>query len=340
MNPVTGPAGTPTTVTPPARRPRLRRWARRLVIAVAATLSLVTCASFGYNALTAGRATPPAGQVYVQAADVRTRYRVWGTTGSPIVLVHGAFESADTWSRLAPLLAHDHRVYALDLTGAGYSTRRGPYTAGHLAAQLRGFLDAMDLGASGRRPLLVAHSSGAAVAAEATLRAPGRIGGLLMLDGDALNTGAGARTPIGHVLFNPYRTSLLRLGLRSDRLIRIFYNAQCGPSCPPLDHAGVQVWRRPYQVAGGESGLWGSLAAGNPGLPAARVSRLRESGVPASVVFGADDDLFSKNAPAQTAGRIGAPPPTLIPGGRHLTMISDPVAVAAAVEALAVRARH
>jgi pimeloyl-ACP methyl ester carboxylesterase len=340
MNPVTGPAGTPTTVTPPARRPRLRRWARRLVIALAATLALVTCASVGYNALTAGRTAPPPGQVYVRAADVRTRYRVWGTTGSPIVLVHGAFESADTWSRLAPLLAHDHRVYALDLTGAGYSARRGPYTAGHLAAQLRGFLDAMDLGSSGRRPLLVAHSSGAAVAAEATLRAPGRIGGLLMLDGDALNTGAGARTPIGHVLFNPYRTSLLRLGLRSDWLIRTFYNAQCGPSCPPLDHAGVQVWRRPYQVAGGEPGLWGSLAAGNPGLPAARVSQLRESGVPASVVFGADDGLFGKDAPAQTAGRIGAPPPTLIPGGRHLTMISDPVAVAAAVEALAVRARH
>ncbi|MGH3377776.1 MAG: hypothetical protein ACRDP6_23885, partial [Actinoallomurus sp.] len=183
-------------------------------------------------------------------------------------------------------------------------------------------------------------SSGAAVAAEATLRAPGRVGGLLLLDGDALNTGAGSRTPIGHVLIAPYRTSLLRLALRSDRLIRALYDAQCGPSCPRLDHAGVAVWRRPYQVAGGESGMWGSLAAGNPGLPAARVARLYESGVPASVVFGADDDLFSKDTPARTAARTGAPPPTLIPGARHLTMISDPVAVATAVTALAARARH
>jgi pimeloyl-ACP methyl ester carboxylesterase len=340
MSSVTEPADAQATVPPPGRLPRLRRWARRLAIALAAMLALATCASFGYNALTADRATPPPLQAYVQAADVKTRYRVWGTTGSPIVFVHGAFESADTWSRLAPVVARDHRVYALDLTGAGYSSRRGPYTAGHLAGQLLGFLDAMGLGAPGQRPLLVAHSSGAAVAAEATLRAPGRIGGLLMLDGDALNTGAGSRTPIGHVLINPYRTSLLRLGVSSDWLIRTFYNSQCGPSCPPLDHAGVQVWQRPYQVAGGESGLWGSLAAGNPGLPAARVARLRESGVPASVVFGADDGLFSKNAPAQTAVRIGAPPPTLIPGGRHLTMISDPVTVATAIEALAARAGH
>lgn len=340
MSSVTEPADAQATVPPPGRLPRLRRWARRLAIALAAMLALATCASFGYNALTADRATPPPLQAYVQAADVKTRYRVWGTTGSPIVFVHGAFESADTWSRLAPVVARDHRVYALDLTGAGYSSRRGPYTAGHLAGQLLGFLDAMGLGAPGQRPLLVAHSSGAAVAAEATLRAPGRIGGLLMLDGDALNTGAGSRTPIGHVLINPYRTSLLRLGVSSDWLIRTFYNSQCGPSCPPLDHAGVQVWQRPYQVAGGESGLWGSLAAGNPGLPAARVARLRESGVPASVVFGADDGLFSKDAPAQTAVRIGAPPPTLIPGGRHLTMISDPVTVATAIEALAARAGH
>ncbi|GAB2837256.1 hypothetical protein GCM10027176_47190 [Actinoallomurus bryophytorum] len=332
------PADARVTVPPPGRLPRLRRWARRTAIALAAMLALVTCASFGYNALTAHRATPPPGQSYVRAADVRTRYRVWGTTGGPVVLVHGAFESADTWSRLAPVIARDHRVYALDLTGAGYSARRGPYTAGHLATQLLGFLDAMGLGAHGQRPLLVAHSSGAAVAAEATLRAPGRIGGLLMLDGDALNTGAGSRTPIGDVLINPYRTSLLRLGLRSDWLIRTFYNAQCGPSCPPLDHAGTQVWRRPYQVAGGESGLWGSLAAGNPGLPAARVARLRESGVPTSVVFGADDGIFGKDAPAQTAVRIGAPPATLIPGGRHLTMISDPTTVATAIEALAARA--
>jgi pimeloyl-ACP methyl ester carboxylesterase len=86
--------------------------------------------------------------------------------------------------------------------------------------------------------------------------------------------------------------------------------------------------------------VWGALAAGNPGLPAARVSLLRGSDVPTSVVFGADDDVFSKDTPAQTATRIGAPAPTLIPGARHLTMISDPATVATATRALAARARH
>ena len=49
MSSVTEPTGTRTT---PARRPRLRRWARRPAIALVTTLAVVTCASFGYNART------------------------------------------------------------------------------------------------------------------------------------------------------------------------------------------------------------------------------------------------------------------------------------------------
>ncbi|MCW2885401.1 MAG: hypothetical protein JWL58_2263 [Streptosporangiaceae bacterium] len=342
-SPATTPAGPQDAAgEPPAERPprsRLRRWSRRAGLAVLAVILVVTLASVGYNALTSGRATPPEGMSYTRAGDVLTRYRTWGSTGSPVVLVHGAFESADTWSRLAPLLARDHRVYALDLTGFGYSDRRGPYTTGHLAQQLLGFLDAMHLGGPRDRPVLVAHSSGAAAAAEATLRAPDRIGGLMFLDADALSTGAGSRSPVRFLLIPPYRISLLRVALRSDWVIRSVYSRQCGPSCPRLDRAGADQWRRPFQVPGAESGLWGLVGAGVPGVPPDRLARLREVAAPKAVVFGASDDVFDKDSPARTATRIGAPVPTLIPGAHHLTMISDPAAVATAVEALAARAR-
>ncbi|MGW5610681.1 alpha/beta fold hydrolase [Streptomyces sp. NPDC003753] len=320
---------------PERRRPRTRRWLRRAALSCAVLLAVVTTASFIYNACTSRRAAPPEGLRYVQAADVRTRYQTWGTTGSPVVLVHGAFEQVDTWSRLAPLLARDHRVYALDLTGDGYSERRGPYTVGHFTQQLLGFLDAMHLGGPGERPLLVGHSSGAAVVAEAALRAPGRIGSVMLLDGDALDTGAGAPSALKYVLIDPYRTSLLRIGLGADRLIRSVYDAQCGPACPPLDATGLDQWRRPLEVPGAEAALWSMLGQGVPGLPADQVARLAALRIPKSVVFGAQDDVFSRQTPQETARRIGAPPPTLIPRARHLTMISSPQEVAAAVEALA-----
>ncbi|MEU2338103.1 alpha/beta hydrolase [Streptomyces sp. NPDC013172] len=306
-----------------------------MVSVSAFALAVVTMASLVFNAFTAGRAAPPEGLRYVQAADIRTRYRTWGTSGSPVVLVHGAFEQADTWARLAPLLARDHRVYALDLTGDGYSERRGPYTVDHLTRQLLGFLGAVHLGGPGERPLLVGHSSGAAVVAEAALRAPGRIGSVMLLDGDALDTGAGPPSALKYLLVDPYRTTLLRLGLGVDRLIRTFYDAQCGPACPRLDAAGVDAWRRPLRVPGAEAALWTMLGQGVPGLPAGRVARLGAVRIPKSVVFGAEDDVFSKQTPRETARRIGAPPATLIPRARHLTMISDPRQVAAAVETLA-----
>lgn len=337
----TGPAALRPTAAdvarsaPPRRRGRLAWWVRRVVSVSAFALAVVTMASLVFNAFTAGRAAPPEGLRYVQAADIRTRYRTWGTSGSPVVLVHGAFEQADTWARLAPLLARDHRVYALDLTGDGYSERRGPYTVDHLTRQLLGFLSAVHLGGPGERPLLVGHSSGAAVVAEAALRAPRRIGSVMLLDGDALDTGAGPPSALKYLLVDPYRTSLLRLGLGVDPLIRSFYDAQCGPACPRLDAAGVDEWRRPLRVPGAEAALWTMLGQGVPGLPAGRVARLAAVRIPKSVVFGAEDDVFSKQTPRGTAHRIGAPPPTLIPRARHLTMISDPRRVAAAVETLA-----
>ncbi|MEV0401360.1 alpha/beta hydrolase [Actinoallomurus sp. NPDC050550] len=315
------------------RRPWWRRWARRLGLTALALAVVATLFSVVYNAATAGRAQAPAGLTYVRTGDLMTRYRAWGTAGSPVVLVHGAAESADTWEPVADLLARDHRVYALDLNGAGYTSRRAPYNLDHQTRQLLAFLDALNL----RRPLLVGHSSGAATIAEAALRAPDRAGGLMFLDGDALSTGAGPPPAFRYLVAPPYRTTILRLVVHSDWLIRTIYSTQCGPGCPRLDAAGLDRWRRPFQVAGAESGVWGMLRYGVPGLAEARLTLLRSVGVPKAVVYGAQDAVFAKDSAAQTARRIGAPDPTLIPGARHLTLISAPSQVARAVEDLAAR---
>lgn len=325
------PAGAPE---PGSRRARvLRGLVRWLGLAVGVLFLVTTVSCWVFNAATAGRRYPPPGLEYVRTGTYSTRYVAWGTTGSPIVLVHGAFESADTWQPTAFLLAQHHRVYALDLAGFGYTQHKGHYTLDDQVRQVLAFLDALDL----RRPVLVAHSSGAAIAAQAALRAPQRMGGLLLLDGDALATGAGQRSPARYLIIPPYRITLLRLGLRSDSLIRSAYQRVCGPTCPRLDAAGVDQWRRPFQVAGAEAAVWAMLDQGVPGIPPERLALLARLPLPKAVVFGARDPVFSEDSAAQTARRIGAPPPTLIPGARHLTMISNPGAVAAAVEALAAR---
>ena len=82
----------------------------------------------------------------------------------------------------------------------------------------------------------------------------------------------------------------------------------------------------------------GDGRAGRPGSAAATLARLSATDLPKAVVFGADDSDFSPRSPYTTAALIGAPPPTLIPGARHLTPVNSPAAVAAAVLALVRRA--
>lgn len=329
---VASPEAEPRDVVDLPCRPWHRRVLRRVAKTVAVVFVTLTMLSVPYNAYTAGTVAPPPGLTYVTAAGIQTRYETWGTSGSPIVLVHGAFEDSDTWQDLAAPLAHDHRVYALDLTGSGYSQRVSPYTPQHMAAQLTGLVSALHID----HPILVAHSSGAAVAAEAVLESPQTYSGLMFLDGDGLPIPSPGVTWV----LGPLRTSVLRLVLRSDWAIRTIYAAECGPACPRLDAAGVERFRRPYQVAGAEQGLWDTLdTVGGPGLPASRLAQLKQLCLPKAVTFGAQDSMFPVDAPERVAANIGAPAPTVIPGAHHLSLVSHPAQVAASVDALAGRAK-
>ena len=308
---------------------RLRRVARRAAVTVIAVVAAVTAASFGYNLATADQASRPPGLRMLSAGGFDTRYRTWGTSGSPVVLVPGAFETADTFAALGAALGTDHRVFAIDLTGTGYSRPSPPFDASHLADQLVAFLAAEGL-TGPDAPVIVGHSSGAAVAGLAASRGRRVAAGVVFLDGDATPLPVPAFA--GALLINPYRTSLIRLALSSDWLIRQVYSAQCGPACPRLTSAGVQTWRRPLQQPGFQSVISYTLRHGIPSMTSAQLSQLRASRVPKRVIFGAHDPQLSPAAAARAASSIGAPAPIAVPG-RHLTMISSPHQLAAAIRA-------
>ncbi|WP_165956891.1 alpha/beta fold hydrolase [Kribbella antibiotica] len=272
---------------------RLVRVLRRIFVVLVVIWLVITGASLTYNFATRERAEPPPGLRFVQTADLQTRYDAWGTTGTPIVLVHGAAEAVESWSALVPLLAKTHRVYAYDITGYGYSERKAPYTIEHLAAQLLGFLDAMKLTGPGQpKPVLVGHSLGAGVVAEAALEQPAKIGGIMFLDGDGLPIPGGGppRAVVSTLIVDPYRTSALRLVLGSDSLIRKIYQEVCAGQCAPLTHDEVQVWTRPFRVAGAEQGLWQMVGPDFPAVQPDRLALLKNSPVARAVLFGALDN--------------------------------------------------
>jgi pimeloyl-ACP methyl ester carboxylesterase len=314
---------------------RLPRWARRVLVILVAFLVAVTVASFSYNLATDGTPPRPAGLRFADAGGFDTRYLAWGTAGTPIVLIPGAFETADTFDALGPVLAAGHhRVYAIDLTGTGYSAPSPPYSADHLADQVVAFLRAEHL-TGPDAAILVGHSAGAADAGIAAVRAADAVRGVIFLDGDA--TPLGGPSYLGTLLINPFRTTGLRLALSSDSLIRAIYNSQCGPGCPQLSHQGINTWRWPLEQPSFSAEIAYTLSHGITSMTSAQFAALRAAPVPKLVVVGTGDPQMSRADADATARRIGAPGPVSVPGS-HLTMIASPRQVAAAIEAFAAHA--
>lgn len=117
--------------------------------------------------------------------DVLTRnhVNVTGPAGArPIVFAHGFGCDQNMWRHVVPAFAEDHRVVLFDYVGAGQSDL-GAYDADRYSS-LDGYAqdvldvcDALDL----RDAIFVGHSVSAMVGVLASVRAPERIGALIMV---------------------------------------------------------------------------------------------------------------------------------------------------------------
>ncbi|MEV0281742.1 alpha/beta hydrolase [Streptomyces sp. NPDC050610] len=110
--------------------------------------------------------------LYVDLPAGRFHCRHWTGPGAgrpPLVLLHGALDSAATWHRIGPELARHAEVFALDQRGHGASPHppRGHYDFRQAADDLAAFLRELRL----IRPVLIGHSWGAAVALALAARA-------------------------------------------------------------------------------------------------------------------------------------------------------------------------
>ena len=226
------------------RRPR-HRWILALGLSVGVALSLTIVAAT-YDATTQRPWAPPSGLHFVETDGFATRFVASGRLQlPPIVLVHGAFESADTWAPVATLLQRQFHVEAYDLKGYGYTERRGPYDISALADQLAAFLRARHL----THPVLVGHSLGAGVIAQFVLDHPRAASGIVFLDGDALT----ANYPtwvLRNLVPEPFRTALYRSLLSSDLIVGKAFALACGPNCQPLTHRQLDAVQRPFFVTG------------------------------------------------------------------------------------------
>ncbi len=309
------------------RQLRARRWLRFLAASIIAFVLSVTAVATDYVIATSGQtqSVPPldANGHYVRTGDLTTHYEQWGTVGTPIVLVHGVVESAQTWRLTARLLASTHRVYAIDVRGYGYTERVGPYNLTSDTRQLADFISALHL----KKPLLVGHSSGAAIVGNYARLHPGAASGVVFMDGDGTPYGVGP-TFIHHLLIDPFLTAGIRFFTRNTALASYIYHRMCGPQCPRFS---ADEWVRPLRVPGAEAAFKSIARQQVIGMPYTQVEQIR---TPALVVYGSLDPSMTKADAVATGKRLRARV-VVIDGAHHLPMLSHPERTAAILAAFA-----
>ena len=120
---------------------------------------------------------------FVSVKGNSLHYRDWGGIGQPIVLVHGLASNCRIWDLVAPILASEFRVIALDQRGHGQSFKPDTgYDFATVVADLDGVIEALGL----THPIIVGHSWGGDVALEYDIAYPGKAKGLCFVDGGTI----------------------------------------------------------------------------------------------------------------------------------------------------------
>ena len=127
-------------------------------------------------AAAAGAGTPG---VVLSADGTPIAYEVHGSGEPTLILVHGWSCDARYWREQQAHFAARHRVVTVDLAGHGHSgAGREDYTMRSLGEDVRAVADAV----GGDQLILVGHSMGGLIIAEAAHLLPGRVLGLIAID--------------------------------------------------------------------------------------------------------------------------------------------------------------
>ena len=264
---------------------------------------------------------------------------VWDQgAGVPVILLHGASGNLrDFTFDLGPRLAGQYRAIAFDRPGFGYS-ERAPSRGGDPAVQARILMAAartMGL----RRPILVGHSWGAALAMAWALADPDGVAGVVTVSGAVMpwSTQPMLAEMIGlDQLLIGYYWDWLQSTAGTGGIER-FVQRIFRPQQPPpgyIEHVGAPLSLRPGAVAASKE----DIASLNTALrrQAPDYGRLK---IPVEIVSGTADFIIRpERQPIPFAERLRDANLTLLDGVGHMAHHVRPEAVFAAIERLARRA--
>lgn len=215
----------------------------------AAVLAAVLLAGCRASAISEA-ARYPAGSAFtatfITIDSTRLRYITAGT-GTPVIFLHGLGASIYTWRNNLPAVeAAGFRVIAFDNRGFGFSDKPAHgYDNAAYVRLLLAFMDSLRLPSA----VLVGHSMGGEIAAEAALQAPARVRGLVLIG----SSGLGGREPALFTvtrwpLVGPVLVAFRNRGL-TERLLKAAYADPAKVTAADVDQYYAPVVTAGYGTA-------------------------------------------------------------------------------------------
>ncbi len=270
---------------------------------------------------------------HVELNGTTLHYVSAGTSGSPILLVHGFPETWWAFHKLIPFLATEHRVFAVDLRGFGDSASgQGDYDSKTSAEDLHQLIAHLDVG-----PV---HLTGQDISGATVFRLaavyPKDVLSLTAIEMGLPGFGLEGFADITHggawyigFLSAPGVPEMLLAGRERDFLIKIAYPAMCAVpdavTAADLDEF-VRTYSRPNGWRGA-IGLHRSMLKEGPEIKALAQSHKVKAAV---LAIGAGSGPFAANTMTAVATTIHS---VLLDGVGHYAAMEAPELLAHAMQA-------
>ena len=264
---------------------------------------------------------------YVDVEGARIHYLRWGDRGRPgLLLVHGNAAHAYWWSFIAPFLARDYNVAAMDLSGMGDSQWRPAYSMDLFVREQLAVCADSGMFVPAEPPIIVAHSFGGFVTILTGALYGDRLAGTVIVDSPVnppdRHSGPPPRQLKPHRVYPTMAAALARFRLMPPQ------------TC---DNTYIVDWvaRRSLKaVEGGftwkfDPAIWQDFSIGDT------AARLKSTRCRIAIFRGENSILMPPEIGDYMFNLLGRAAPVVeIPQAKHHVLLDQPLALVAALRAL------
>jgi len=264
---------------------------------------------------------------FVEVDGARIHYLRWGARDRPgLLLVHGNAAHAYWWSFIAPYLASEYNVAAMDLSGMGDSDWRREYSMETFVEEQLAVCEAAGMFGHGEPPIIVAHSFGGFVTMLTGALHGDRLAGTVIVDSPVNPPdrpgGPPKRVIKPHHIYPTMAAALARFRLMPPQACDNLYL---------VDWVGRRSLKA---VEGGftwkfDPAIWQRFSIGDT------AARLRATKCRIAIFRGENSILLPPEIGEYMFNLLGrAAPVVTIPEASHHVMLDQPLALVAALRAL------